>query len=66
MFAKGCSAPGCPLVIPLNTPLSKALQQFYEHNAGEHDELSPQHLVYLYVETPTDPTLGTEGEDVVK
>lgn len=66
MFAKGCSAPECLLEIPLDIPLPQALQLFHEHNINDHDQLSPQHLVYLYVETPPDPTLGTEGEGVVK
>lgn len=66
MFAKGCSAPGCPLIIPLNIPLPQVLLQFHEHNASEHDQLAPQHLVYLYIDQPTDPNLDTGEEGVVK
>lgn len=55
MFAKGCSASGCPLKISLDIPLSQALRLFHEHNINDHDQLSPQHLIYLYRDQPTDP-----------
>lgn len=66
LFGKGCSANGCPLVIPLDIPLPEALAAFYKHNKADHDELYPQRMIFLYRESPADPGLGTDGEGVVK
>ncbi len=66
LFGRGCSAEGCALVISLDLSLPEALAAFKIHNEADHNERYLQHMVYLYKAKPTDPTLGTEGEGVVK
>lgn len=66
LFGRGCSAKGCPLVIPLDMSLPEALTAFHNHNEADHDELYPQRMIFLYRESPADPNLGTGEEGVVK